>query len=361
MEQRGVTERRKHWLVPSTFGGWVLAALLLLLVACAWAYSARDDLYRTYLGLQPGAQQVGPAAFAAGERPELKKTAGGARVTLNSVYAEEEYVVVGYEVEDLTSGRRAGEHPAELQPLLGSENPTRREEEYLEEHGLGNDVVGLTDESGTEFRMVDNSGMVSEGPDNMVRGPLENMAAFEPGQRLEPGEKHRFRLEVPLVESAVVPLEERQQPPEPFEGGPFVFDFEIPVRGARVVEVDQKDTAEGVTLTLDRVIDSPGKPQAVVCYEAPDDEHYWFVHGGKGTYLGGWGSSGGMKGVPPASCQKLQLQGPLEGRSSLEVTAIEGMSDCPTEDSEAAEACYEEIGERTIRGPWRFDFDVPDP
>jgi hypothetical protein len=327
------------------------------LVVCAWAYSARDDLYKTYLGLQPDAQSVGPAAYAAGERLELKKTAGGARVTLNSVYAEEQYVVVGYEVEDLQDGRRVGGYPAELQPLLGYEG----DEEALRKHGLGPDVVDLTDESGTDFRMVNNSGQSSEGPDNMARGPLQNMAAFKPGQRLEPGEKHRFRFEVPLVQSAVVPLEEKQLPAEPFEDRPFVFEFEIPVRAVPVVEVDQKVTAEGVTLRLERVMNSLGKPQAVVCYKAPDDEHSWFLHGGKGTYEGGWGSSGSMKGVPPADCQTLQLQGPLEGRSSLEVTTIEGMPDCRTENAEAAEACYERIGERMIRGPWRFEFEAPNP
>jgi hypothetical protein len=336
--------------------GLVFAALLLVLLVCAWAYSARDDLYETYLGLQPEAQNVGPAAYTAGERPELEKTAGGARVTLNSVYAEEQYVIVGYEVEDLTSGRRVGEHPAELHPLIGFEG----DEEALQREGLGTDVVELTDESGTDFRMVDNSGAVSEGPENMAKGPLQNMVAFEPDQSLEPGEKHRFRLEVPLVESPVVPMEEKPPPSEPFEGEPFVFDFEIPVRAVQVIDVGQKDTAEGVTLTLDQVINSPGKPQAVVCYEAPDDEHSWLLHGGKGTHLGGWGSSGSMTGVPPAKCQTLQLEGPLEGRSSLGVATIQGFPDCPSEDPEAAEACHDRIGEKLIRGPWRFDFDVPD-
>jgi hypothetical protein len=350
-------ERLKSWLLPRTCGGWALTALLLSLVFFAWVYSARDDLYRTYLGLQPEAQNVGPAAYTAGERLELKKAAGGARVTLTSVYAEERYVVVGYEVEDLQDGRRVGEHPAELQPLIGFEG----DEEALQEAGLGTDVVELTDESGTDFRMVDNSGQVSEGPDNMVKGPLANMVAFEPEQGLEPGEKHRFRLEVPLVESPVVPPGEKRPPPEPFEGGPFDFDFEVPVRAVQVIDVGQKDTAKGVTLTLDRVINSPGRPQAVICYEAPDDEHSWSLWGGKGTYLGGWGSSGSMKGVPPASCQKLQLEGPVEGQSSLEVAAIEGMPDCPADNAEAAEACHARIGERIIRGPWRFEFDVPDP
>jgi hypothetical protein len=360
MEQREAIERLKRWLVPSTPGGWVLTALLLLLLLCTWAYSARDDLYKTYLGLQPDAQDVGPAAFAAGERLELKKTASGARVTLNLVYAEEQYVVVGYEVEDLQDQRRVAGHPAELQPLLGFGNgkPTPREEKYLKKHDLGIDVVALTDESGTKYRMVNNSGMTSEGPDNMVEGPLQNMVAFKPGQRLEPSEKHRFHLEVPLLEAAVVPMEEKQLPPEPFPGKPFVFDFEIPVRPVPVVEVDQKETVSGVTLTLDRVINSLGRPQAVFCYEAPDDEHSWTLYGGKGTYLGGWGSSGSMKSVPPAECQTLQLKSHLDGRSSLEVAAIEGTPDCRSVRVEALEACDKKIGEKTIRGPWRFEFDA---
>jgi hypothetical protein len=360
MDPHGATERLKTWLVPSSCGGWVLTAFLLVVVLCTWAYSARDDLYKTYLGLQPDAQDVGPAAFAAGERLELKKTASGARVTLNLVYAEEQYVVVGYEVEDLQDQRRVAGHPAELQPLLGFGNgkPTPREEKYLKKHDLGIDVVALTDESGTKYRMVNNSGMTSEGPDNMVEGPLQNMVAFKPGQRLEPSEKHRFHLEVPLLEAAVVPMEEKQLPPEPFPGKPFVFDFEIPVRPVPVVEVDQKETVSGVTLTLDRVINSLGRPQAVFCYDAPDDEHSWTLYGGKGTYLGGWGSSGSMESVPPAECQTLQLKSHLDGRSSLEVAAIEGTPDCRSVRVEALEACDKKIGEKTIRGPWRFEFDA---
>jgi hypothetical protein len=356
MGPRGAIERLKRWLLPSSCGGWFLAAFLLVLLVCAWAYSARDDLYKTYLGLQPEAQTVGPAAFAAGERLGLTKTAGGARVTLNSVYAEEQYVIVSYEVEDLTSGRRVGEHPAELQPLIGFEG----DEEALQKDGLGTDVVDLTDESGTDFRMVDNSGAVSEGPDNMVKGPLQHMVAFEPEEKLEPGDKHRFRLKVPLIESPVVQPPQKRPLPEPFKGGPFVFDFEAPVRAVQVIDVGQKDTAKGVTLTLDRVINSPGKPQAVVCYEAPDDEHSWYLHGGKGTYEGGWGSSGSMKGVSSTGCQKLQLEGPLEGRWSLEVATIVGMPICPADAAEAAKECFAEIDEGPrIRGPWRFEFDVP--
>jgi hypothetical protein len=361
MDPRGATERLKAWLVPSSCGGWVLTAFLLVVVLCAWAYSARDDLYKTYLGLQPGAQVVGKAAYVAGERLEMKKIASGARVTLNSVYAEEQYIVVGYEVENLQDGRQVAGHPAELQPLLGFGygKPTPREKKHLEKNDLGTDIVALTDESGNKFRMVNGSQTVSEGPDEM-EGPLQNMVAFKPGQRLEPSEQHRFRLQVPLVEEAVVPMEEKQLPPEPFPGKPFVFDFEIPVRSVPVIEVDQQETVSGVTLTLDRVINSLGVDQAVFCYEAPDDEHSWFLEGGKGTIrLVGWSTSGSMKSVPPAECQGLLLQGPLEGHSSVEVAMIQGKPDCGAGKAGAAEACDEKIGHKTIRGPWRFEFEVP--
>lgn len=347
----------KRWLWPHTFGGWVVAIVLLLVVACAWAYSARDGLYRTYLGLQPEAQNVGKAAYAAGERLEMEKSANGARVTLTSVYAQETHVVVGYEVEDLTRGRRAGGHPAELQPLLGFGDDRGK----LRKAGLGTDVVGLTDESGTEFRMVDNSGQTADGPENVATGPLQNMVAFKPAKSIASDEKHRFRLTVPLVQSPVVQMGQKQPTDRPFPGKPFVFDFEVPVQPVRSLDVGQKVTAEGVTLTLDRVIDSAGMPQAVICYGAPDDGYTWTLWGGKGTDGGGWGSgsTGSMKIVSSKGCQRLQLKGPIEGPSSFEVEAIEGSPICTMDRAKKAEKCFNKTGERRIRGPWRFGFDAP--
>jgi hypothetical protein len=66
---------------------------------------------------------------------------------------------------------------------------------------------------------------------------------------------------LPLATSKSVHVKTGQKapPPEPV-GEPFVFEFEIPVLPAPVVEVNQKDTANGITLTLERVMDSPGRP-----------------------------------------------------------------------------------------------------
>jgi hypothetical protein len=326
--------------------------------------SARDAISKTHQGFQPSAGK-GPA-YNASEKLQLTKTASGARVTLNWVYAEENYVSIGYQVENLKDNRQVAGHPAELQPLLGFGygKPTPREKEYLKKYNLETEIVALTDERGTEFRMGDNLGTISGGP-KPVEGPLENLVAFKPKEDLKPSKEHDFRLQISLYESAVVGLQGKQPPPEPFPGDPFVFEFEVPVHAVSVVDVNQKATAKGVTLRLDRVIDSPGRPRAVICYEPPDDKHSWLSYGGEGTFQGGWSTSGwagtgSMRSIPPAKCQKLMLKSPAQGRTSVEVRMLEGWPDCQSFKEEAAwQACMEKRY-RTIRGPWRFDFKVPD-
>jgi hypothetical protein len=325
--------------------------------------STRDAFSKTHQGFKPSAGK-GPA-YNASEKLQLTKTQASARVTLNWVYAEENYVSIGYQVEDLKDNRQVGGHPAELQPLLGFGygKPTPREEKYLKKSGLGTDIVALTDERGTKFRMVDNSVESSYG--KPAKGPLENLVAFKPKEELKPSKEHDFRLQIPLYENAVVGLQGKQPPPEPFPGDPFVFTFDVPVHHVHVVDVNQKAMAKGVTLRLDRVIDSPGRPRAVICYEPPDDKHSWLSYGGEGTLLGGWSTSGwsgtgSMRSIPPAKCQKLMLDAPAQGRTSVEVRMLEGWPDCQSFKEEAAwQACMEK-GYRTIRGPWRFEFKVQD-
>jgi hypothetical protein len=56
------------------------------------------------------------------------------------------------------------------------------------------------------------------------------------------------------------------------------------------------------------------------------------------------------QGRPPAKRQKLMLEGPVDGRTLVEVTMMEGMPDCPYTKAEAAKACDEKITFRTIYG-----------
>lgn len=242
-------------------------------------------------------------------------------MTLGWAYADAESVVVGYTVEDLEGGRRVGEHPAELQPSYGN-------------------GVRLTDESGTEFRLDSGGGAVSEGPNNILKGPKANSALFEPAGRIEPGAARRFRLEVPLHERPVTPLGEGGKIPQPEPvGEPFVFGFEIPVRPAPVVEVNRKATASGITLTLERVKDSPGRPEAVVCLELSNGVvRGWFPIGEDLS------SEAPSRVVGEGNCLEMLLNDPLEGPSSVTVEQIE-----LNPVSKEAEL---------VSGPWRFEFGV---
>ena len=49
-----------------------------------------------------------------------------------------------------------------------------------------------------------------------------------------------------------------------------ILSFETPVRPAAVVEANREATAGGITLKLERVTDSPGQPEAVICLEPRD-------------------------------------------------------------------------------------------
>jgi len=258
-----------------------------------------------------------------GQEVTQSQTAVGAKVTLGWAYADTGSVVISYTVEDLDGGRHVGGHPAELQPSYGN-------------------GVRLTDEHGTEYRLASAGGEASPEPNSIVEGPLANSAVFEPVGRIEPGEARRFRLEVSLRERPVTSLDAGGEVPEPEPvGEPFVFNFETLVRSAPVLEVNQKTTASGITLTLERLKDSPGRPEAVFCLEPTVGARGWFPIGEDLS------SPAPSPVAGEGDCLKMLLNDPLDGPSSVTVTQIEM---CP--------ACTKE---ELIGGPWKFDFEAPDP
>ena len=134
------------------------------------------------------------------------------------------------------------------------------------------------------------------------------------------------------------------------EAGPFVFVFEIPVRPAPTIELNQKAEAEGVTLTLECVVASPLAPQAVVCFEPPDGEHDWmpFLRYDEGP-------DDGVGSAPQElgnGCWSLGMAAPVKGRSSVTATNLEGMPTGPPDPEQTV------INPKTIHGPWAFEFDA---
>ena len=163
-----------------------------------------------------------------GEGVNQTQTTDDARITLEGVDIEEEFVVVRFSVQDLKDDRRNLGNAAVLMPALGSGPPP----EALPPH-----YGRLTDEAGRQFDLV-GAEMESFGPGDgpeVRRAPKANTAFFALPGNLEPGGSHRLRFEVSLEEVPVPPSWEeaeregvRAEPKPPI--GPFVFDIEVPWR-----------------------------------------------------------------------------------------------------------------------------------
>jgi hypothetical protein len=342
--------QRRAWLpqlVPNTPLGRVLAVLSVLIFG-AGAYAASGPVgYILQHGLAgPG----GPGAGGhTGEQPEdglpgLRtevgqiQTADGARINLDWAYADEKFVAVGLHTQKLggaqkLEGTDSGSDPVVLEPSLWDD--TVGNETKLPPH------LQITDASGQDFDTVGGGTLL--GPQ---RTGAE--AVFDAPEGLQPGREHRFRLEVPLYEETGIGV-----PGEQPDAGPFIFVFEVPVLPAPTIEFNQKVEAEGITLTLERVVDSPLLPQAVVCFEPPDDEHSWTPWlRYDDSYEDGVGSSPQKLGD---GCWSLMVAAPVEGRSTVTVTNLEGM---PRGGPPTGTTTF---NPKTIRGPWTFEFEAPGP
>ncbi len=381
VEERDEVSARRRFrvpqLVPNTPLGWVLAAVSVLIVG-AGVYAAAEPVRELYrLGMpgtvEPGSKKVDrnkadrgraaegaavstelfeqavPGGLASAERVNQVRTEEGGKVTLEWAYADTDFVVLGFSVEDLQEDRRNAGNMAALEPIFVSKEdedvpsaPDRRSE--------------LTDEAGRHFGSIDGTATVAGpgGSPEEIRAPKAHTAVFEVPEGLDPTRGHRFRFEVFLdevgVPSSMAEAEEgyRSEPKPPI--GPLSFDFEIPVQPIPTVEVGQAQTVKGITLTLERVMNSSGRPQAVVCFEPPDKDHHWRPS----TAPTGFQTE---EPLPvrqlEGDCWSLVLDEPAEGRSSVTVTELFGYP-------QTAEAMRKDEDGPQIRGPWIFEFEAPE-
>ena len=329
LEARAVaTNRRSRRLPPRGRAGVALVAVLVALFGTG-AYAASTLVYEEFRIQLPGAE--GPVY---GEQLGLSQTARGVKVSLEWAYADSRNVVVAYDIDDLKDDRRVTGQPAELASA----------------DMVALNKVRLTDESGTAF--------ISTGGQAAGSGtldPLEEVPAsgvYAPKKAIEPG-KHRFRLSIPVVAQAL-PSYDAWEP----VGKPFVFDFEIPVRPAPIVEVNQTVEADGVALTLERVADSPARPEARVCYGAADMDYDWFITGEEDPSNGvaGLGFEPGLG--EDRACAVLTLSDNLDGRSTVTVDTIDGVPRCPPGDDNGCRVDPSRV--QTFRGPWTFEFTAPE-
>ena len=375
--------RQRSWvprLVPNTLLGWSLATISVLILGVG-VYAAAEPVREFYQKGLPGTVGTGSknSDHERANRSEAVQENGvstklfqealpgdedlslaenvnqtfnrdGASVTLEWAYADTDFVVLGFSVRDLEKDRRNAGNPATLEPIFVSEEdvdapsaPDRRSE--------------LTDGDGRYFGSMDGVSMVaSPGADpKELRAPKAQTAIFEVPEGLDAGRKHSFRFDVFLEERAVpTSMAEaekgyRSEPKPPI--GPLTFDFEIPVRSVPVVEVGQEETVKGITLTLERVLNSSGKPQAIVCFEPPNADYEWRPS----TAPTGFQTEEPLPVDPlKDDCWSLTIESPVEGNSSVKVTELFGYPQ-----SERALQSKDEDGKQ-IEGPWIFEFRAPE-
>lgn len=316
------SRRRPRLFLPRTGAGWAFAALLVGLLATG-AYAATGLSYGLFREALPA--EEGPQV---GEEIGQTETAGGARVTLEYAYADARYVVVGYTVRDLEKDRSIDGRPSQLVPSIDG--------------GLA-----LTLEDGRRLTKPDDAMTFAVAPKE-ARAPKPQTAVFKVPEGVKPGEEHRFRLEVVLEETGIRRPGEGSVPGGPGPG-PFAFGFEVPVRPVPVVEVNKEVEAKGATLTLERVINSPGRPQAVVCVEQPppgDGWGYFPVLAREDT------DDGGSMEDLGGGCASMTLEDTVEGRSSVTVSHLNYLE---------GEVGEDPIYPSELAGPWTFEFDAPAP
>jgi len=321
-------------LVPDSLLGWAFAALSVLILGVGVYASSGvvGELFRQGLPgtVEPGSDRESGLRT----RIDQAQTADGARVTLDWAYADEKFVMVGLDTQDLGKAQKPKDFDMDFGPILLQPSifyDTVGDEDDLPPH------VRITDASGQDFDAV-GGGALSASRAEVV---------FDAPEGLEPGRMHRFRLEVPLEKSEGPSGKPGERP----DAGPFVFHFEVPVRPAPTIELNRKVEANGITLTLERVINSPAQPQAVVCFQPPDDEYRWQP----------WVSyDAGPEALTPSEpqplgdgCWSVTIGEPVEGPSSVKVTELLGFP--------KAEGTVRGVEDgKGIEGPWTFEFEAPE-
>lgn len=332
---------RRFRLSPRTRIGWAFAVVAIFLIATTAAFAAAgalgvlDDLFGSYV---PGVQAEELSAPI-----NQTQTREGITVTIDRVYADSEYVVVGYTVESVDE--REGFGPLSYMASL-SLSDSDDERAILNTEG--------TIRGGGINEVEQDSPVLPEGSQALVD-------IFETTKPLEAGEDHRFRASV-LVEGPENPLTEEDSSDFKQLSKPFVFNFTVPVKDAPTIEVNQTVEAGGsnaaiggdVPITLTEIVLSPARTSAYLCYEPPDEmfDVPWVTAPKTQTFPGPEPVTApvyhddAFYGNTRKGCATYIFQQPLydqPGKHSLTVTELHS----------------NEVN-TFIEGPWKFTFEVPE-
>lgn len=168
---------------------------------------------------------------------------------------------------------------------------------------------------------------------------------FQSTTKLERGE-HRFRVEVGLFRGAAREPAVR----------PFVSDLKARVKPAPTIEVDQTVEKNGVPITLTRLVNSPARTYAFLCFDPPEGKHDLPV-----IKTGLFGLRGQRIADVPASHPDDVAGAAAEGCATYNF----GQTPYDKPDKHRltiTKLVSSDSSERgSVKGPWRFSFEVPNP
>lgn len=311
-EQIPARERR---FVPRTRLGWALVAVAVMLFGTG-AYAGTGWVTELFDYTAP---EIEKRSF--GVPINEKKTVNGTTVTLEKAYADEGNLVVGVSVE-------GGMEQIGLPRVTDGDGRTF---EYVGGLGVGTDP-SMTSRDGRRF---------------------SDLSFLEPSRKLTVAGSHRFRLD---MENSLKEVGRGRATPDESAGRMLVFDFEIPVREMQTIWVGQTVEANGFSVTLDRVENSPARSQAFLCFGPPRDEAYTWVpvierpnvsesdvFTNDSSYM--------QKPEKTTGCVGYDLFRSLygdPGTHSFTVLELQGRAGTRVNPDE------------TIEGPWTFEFEVPE-
>lgn len=327
-------ERRRRFAFR-TKASWTLAVLTALLLAGTGAYATgglMDVLDRVFGETVPYVQEHDLSTPV-----DEKVSREGVTVTINRIYADSEYVAVGYTVEGRDKiARRHGAAEMDVSNWMNLR-----------------DARGPTSPSNTRtYETVDgfwDRWAPGSGRPTPPEGAEVGTEVFRASRPLETGEKHRFRAEV-FFDGPTRPVPETGSFETERLGRPFFVEVEAHVRPASRIRVDQTIEANGVPITLTRVVNSPAKTSAYLCFEPPERRYDWPLV--KARLF----EEGRMADAPVyhidyaggvAGCAEYAFDESLYGRAGTHSLTV---SELHSSNSDAG---------GSVKGPWRFSFEIP--
>ena len=228
--------QRRSSGAPKVFRGslrWAFLSLILVVALTATAYAGSPVVRKLFQQMWPGANESGLV-----QNINLSQTINGVTVTLENAYADANRIFVGFTVKD--TAKRYIPHQMKLTDATGTEFPGQ----------LGMGVGGQSDILGMELPPGEGSSIWQFDAAAVKGMPQELNLSFE--TYFSPMTKHAG----PRI-------------------GPFTFDFTMPFVAGQVIWVDQTAEADGVLVTLEKVVITPSETRAFIRIDSPEAEKDW--------------------------------------------------------------------------------------